>query len=329
MRGARAAVIPSDLLLAAYSSGWFPMADEAGTISWYSPDPRGVLPLETFHVPSRLQRTMRRSALQVRVDTMFADVMRACAEAERQGEDGGTWISDEIIASYTALHTRGYAHSVEVRDGKGRIGSASVELRYRRVHVLPPIGKQKRYPALTLTVIHARERTAPPDRPAIDWKLITDLPVLTCEAAIEKLHWYALRWKIEVFHKVLKSGCRAEEARLRTAERLVKLIALFCILSWRVFWMTMINRSAPHAVPGLALTETELVLLDRLVPDKPQARTSARTLSSYLIKVARLGGYLARSRDPPPGNIVMWRGLSRLTDITLGAKLARTAPICG
>jgi hypothetical protein len=134
---------------------------------------------------------------------------------------------------------------------------------------------------------------------------------------------------IEVFHKVLKSGCRAEEARLRTAERLVKLIALFCILSWRVFWMTMINRSAPHAVPGLALTETELVLLDRLVPDKPQARTSARTLSSYLIKVARLGGYLARSRDPPPGNIVMWRGLSRLTDITLGAKLARTAPICG
>ena len=81
---------------------------------------------------------------------------------------------------------------------------------------LVPIGKQKRYPALTLTVIHAKERAAPADRPAIDWKLITDLPVLTYEAAIEKLHWYALRWKIEVFHKILKSGCRAEEARLRT-----------------------------------------------------------------------------------------------------------------
>ena len=115
-------MIPSDLLLAAYSSGWFPMADEAGTISWYSPDPRGVLPLETFHVPSRLQRTMRRSALQVRVDTMFADVMRACADAERQGEDGGTWISDEIIASYSALHTQGYAHSVEVHDGGRLVG---------------------------------------------------------------------------------------------------------------------------------------------------------------------------------------------------------------
>ena len=122
MRGARAAVIPSDLLLAAYSSGWFPMADESGTISWYSPDPRGVMPLDTFHVPSRLQRTLRRSSLQVKVDAAFADVMRACAEAERESEDGGTWISEEIIASYCALHALGHAHSVEVRDGDRLVG---------------------------------------------------------------------------------------------------------------------------------------------------------------------------------------------------------------
>jgi leucyl/phenylalanyl-tRNA--protein transferase len=122
MRGARAAVIPSDLLLAAYSSGWFPMADESGTISWYSPDPRGVMPLDTFHVPLRLQRTLRRSSLQVRVDAAFADVMRACAVAERESEDGGTWISEEIIASYCALHALGHAHSVEVRDGDRLVG---------------------------------------------------------------------------------------------------------------------------------------------------------------------------------------------------------------
>jgi len=122
MRGARAAVIPSDLLLAAYSSGWFPMADESGTISWYSPDPRGVLPLDTFHVPSRLQRTLRRSSLQVKIDAAFADVMRACAVAERESEDGGTWISEEIIASYCALHALGHAHSVEVRDGDRLVG---------------------------------------------------------------------------------------------------------------------------------------------------------------------------------------------------------------
>ena len=83
----------------------------------------------------------------------------------------------------------------------------------------------------------------------------------------------------------------------------------------------MINRSAPNAPPRLSLLPTvEMKLLDRLVTDKipPSARG---TLSLYLIKIARLGGYLARASDPPPGNTVMWRGLSRLADISLGATI--------
>ena len=113
----------------------------------------------------------------------------------------------------------------------------------RQIRVLPPIGKQKRYPALTLTVIHAEERGAPKTRKKIEWKLITDLPVQSRQDAIEKLEWYALRWKIELFHKILKSGCKAEELKRRTAQRLAIPISIFCILSWRVFWMTMLNRS--------------------------------------------------------------------------------------
>ncbi|WP_246505830.1 hypothetical protein [Mesorhizobium silamurunense] len=127
--------------------------------------------------------------------------------------------------------------------------------------------------------------------------------------AIEKLDWYALRGKIETFHKILKSGCKAEEARLRTAERLVKLIAVFCILGWRVFWMTMINRSQPHAKPDLAITDVEMKLLDHLLPDKDPTASHAGTLSSYLVKIARMGGYLARASDPPPGNTVMCAAL--------------------
>jgi hypothetical protein len=119
--------------------------------------------------------------------------------------------------------------------------------------VRPPIGKPKRSPALDPTVIHAQERGKPEGRAAIDWKLITDLPVRSPEEAIEKLGWYARRWHIELFHNILKSGCGAEEARLRTAERLVNLLALFCILSWRLFWLTMVNRAAPDASPRLAL----------------------------------------------------------------------------
>ena len=79
----------------------------------------------------------------------------------------------------------------------------------------------------------------------------------------------------------------------------------------------MINRAQPSAVPELAFTELELWLLDELVADKPN-ESSHRTLTAYLTKLARLGGYLARTHDPPPGNKVMWRVLSRLTDIELG-----------
>jgi leucyl/phenylalanyl-tRNA---protein transferase len=115
-------VIPTELLLAAYASGWFPMADEDGVISWYSPDPRGILPLDDFHVPSRLQRVLRRGAVQIEIDTAFEEVMRACAQAEREPGDSGTWISEEIIESYCALHQQGYAHSVEVRQSGTLVG---------------------------------------------------------------------------------------------------------------------------------------------------------------------------------------------------------------
>lgn len=108
-------MLPLDDVLLAYASGWFPMADEDGQIRWYSPDPRGVIPLDALHVPKRLARTLRSGVFDVRFDTAFEDVIRACAE----DRDEGTWISDEIIDTYVALHNRGFAHSVEVwQDGR-------------------------------------------------------------------------------------------------------------------------------------------------------------------------------------------------------------------
>jgi len=225
-----------------------------------------------------------------------------------------------IAAGMAEVRVQGL-HRIQVRDRNGNPSEAVLEIRYRRMRVLPPIGKSKQYPELLLTVIHAQERGAPKGRDKVDWKLITDLPVTSRTQAIEKLEWYSLRWKIEVFHKILKSGCKAEASKLRTANRLVNLISVLAILSWRIFWMTMMNRAAPNAGPEVAFTALEIKLLDRLV-SKPAADVRSRSLSTYLTKLARLGGYLARSSDPPPGNMVVWRGLSRLTDIHLGFLLA-------
>jgi hypothetical protein len=239
-------------------------------------------------------------------------LIRTCVD--RLAGDGNHTIADDMAE----VRVKGL-HRIEVRDKDGNPQKATLEIRYREIRVLPPIGKQKRYPALTLTVIHAEERGTPARREKISWKLITDLPVRSRRDAVEKIKWYALRWKIEVFHKVLKSGCKAEGAKLRTAQRLTNLIALLCILSWRVFWVTMLNRSNPDAPPTLALAKIELALLDQSVCDK--APPGRKTLAYYLTKIARLGGYLARTNDPPPGNMVMWRGMARLTDITFGAMI--------
>lgn len=106
-----APVLDPALVVRAYREGIFPMAVEDGRIGWFSPDPRGIIPLDTFHIPARLARVIRQGRYDVVVDRDFAGVMRACAE--RPGE--GTWISDEIIDAYTALHRLGIAHSVEAR----------------------------------------------------------------------------------------------------------------------------------------------------------------------------------------------------------------------
>lgn len=108
-------MIPPSLLLHGYRSGVFPMALEDGEIGWFSPDPRGILPLAAggFHVPHGLRRTLDKNRFELRVNTAFEEVMRACAERME------TWISEEIIASYRALFEGGFAHSVESwREGR-------------------------------------------------------------------------------------------------------------------------------------------------------------------------------------------------------------------
>jgi leucyl/phenylalanyl-tRNA--protein transferase len=112
-------MLPADLLVSAYASGWFPMAVESGEIRWFSPDPRGILPLEGFHVPHRLARVCRKGTFRVEVNQAFESVVRACAHLERDPDDPGSWINDEIIESYCALHDQGLAHSVETwREGR-------------------------------------------------------------------------------------------------------------------------------------------------------------------------------------------------------------------
>src|SRR5438477_12183628 len=100
-------MIPPELLLQGYRLGVFPMAMEDDSIEWFSPERRGIIPLDTFHLPHTARRVWRRRAFDIKIDTAFSEVIRACARREE------TWISNDIVASYENLHALGHAHSVE------------------------------------------------------------------------------------------------------------------------------------------------------------------------------------------------------------------------
>ncbi|MCL2649099.1 MAG: IS4 family transposase, partial [Phycisphaerales bacterium] len=231
---------------------------------------------------------------------------------DRSVGDGDLRISD--IMELSAV--RG-VHTIDVKDKKGNDDVAKLEIRARRLTINPPKRKRNQLEPVTATVIFAEERGEPKNRDRIVWKLLTNLPVASRNDAIDKLNAYALRWKIEVFHKAAKSGCKTEDSQLRTAQRLTNLIALNCVVAWRVCQMTMLYRTRPNARPEEVLTEEEIEMLDIQVPDK-SGRPSLKTLSDYILKIAILGGYLARAGDRPPGNIIMRRGLSTLMLLCAG-----------
>ena len=213
-------------------------------------------------------------------------------------------------------------HTIVYHDRNGAAIEATLEIKFEKLTIKPSFGpKTKLYPDTEVTVIHAREVGTPKgDREAIDWRLMTNLPVGSLADAVEKLGWYALRWKIEVFFKILKSGCNIEESKLQSADGLFKLMAICSVLSWRIFWMTMVNRETEGVPPEVALTSDEIKILDHL---KPDSRKRKKNLADYLMKIAKLGGYLARASDPPPGNKVIWRGLKKLAMIQIGFEMGK------
>jgi hypothetical protein len=275
---------------------------------------RLAAPDRCVHIGDREADIFELFCVAAEVGTHF--VIRTCAD--RLAGDG----EHTVAAEMNEVRCKG-VHRVTVTDRDGAASTAILELRYQRIHILPPIGKQSRYPSLDLTVLHATERGTPRGREPIQWKLVTDLPVHSRAEAIEKLDWYALRWRIETYHKILKSGCRAEDLKLRTAQRLVSVLAIFCILSWRIFWLTMMQRATRRAAPTLAFSALEVELLKQTAAKKAHTKLGpAASLNDYLNQLARLGGYLNRSSDGPPGITVVWRGMARLTDIALGYELA-------
>lgn len=201
------------------------------------------------------------------------------------------------------------------QDAKGA-RSAGVELRYERVHIAAP-GQEP----ITLTAVHVRERHPPPNTPALEWLLLTTVDIDTPDQGEEVLAWYALRWRIEDWHRVLKSGCRIERLAHEKAERLERAIALRMVIAWRIMLMTLLGREQPGLPPELLFTDTEIEVLQAFAHSRGQPPPT--TLGEAVRQVAILGGYLNRNNDPPPGHQLIWYGHIRLAGMCDGFALQK------
>lgn len=141
------------------------------------------------------------------------------------------------------------------------------------------------------------------------------MEVTSLDQAVEKVNWYSKRWNIETFHKVLKSGCAVEKAQLRTADALKNYVVMKSIVARRLFWLSRLSEVSGESNCEEVLSKIEWTLLYRKSMKTRLRPRHPPSVAQALIWIAKLGGYIGRATDPPPGVISLWRGWDRLMDI--------------
>jgi len=192
-----------------------------------------------------------------------------------------------------------------------------------RVTLKAPSRPDRTLADVTITALLAFEPNPPAGEEPLVWVLLSNLPVETPQQAIEKLSWYLCRWQIEVYFKVLKSGCRIEELQLEKRERLEPALAFYMIIAWRVLYLTMLGRDCPEMPCDTVFADEEWKAVYLVTERKPPPEHPP-SLDTMVRMVATLGGFLNRRNDGFPGPKTLWIGLQRIPDFVLAIEAQRS-----
>ncbi len=190
--------------------------------------------------------------------------------------------------------------------------AAQVELRWQAVELPDP---ERGAAAARLNLVHVREETEPEGAERLEWFLLTTLTVESRQDAERVLEWYRLRWRIEDWHRVLKSGCKVEYLAHRTGERIERAVTINAVIAWRLAAMTLLGRDTPELPAGTLFSDIEIAALEDFAQDRKLPPPD--NVGRAVLTTAMLGGYLnfKRKRYAGPGHQVLWEGYTRLATI--------------
>lgn len=238
----------------------------------------------------------------------------------KQGEDEDAAEHSKISQQLAKAPRLG---EIEFNLPKGR-GNRKARRVSQTLRAIPVQLKPKKSgdPIITVTAVLAEEEHPPKGEKPIRWILLTSLEATTLEQAKEKLDWYLARWQIEIFFKILKSGCKVEELQLEHVERIEKALAFYQIIAWRVLYLTMLGRECPELPCNLAFEEEEWQAV-YIVTKKESPPETPPPIDEMIRMVAGYGGFLNRKGDGYPGPQTIWIGLQRCRDFVLGVEAMR------
>jgi hypothetical protein len=255
-------------------------------------------------------------------------IVRACQDRAVLDENGqktaGKHLHDTLLAQ-PVLFTK----DLQVRGRRAKVScekrgrrqprqsrQAEVEVRAGSITLRPPWRADRQLPPVTLNAVLVREINPPPGEEPVEWLLLTGMPVDTLEAVQQVVQYYCVRWMIEVFFRVLKSGCRVEERRFEEMDRWLACLAVYLIVAWRTLYVCRLGRSCPELNCEAIFEPAEWKSVWKVMRrDKPPAEPP--TLATVVHLVAQLGGYVNRKRSDPPGPQTVWLGQQRMHDFAL------------
>ena len=309
--------------------------------SWYAPieEKESVRWLEGYRRTCERQQSIPETRL-VYVADREADIYEIFWEREtllQQGMPIADWLIRASIDRNTADGKKLW-ESVEqsvvigqvefdLHVAKGRKARRVTQsLRTVRVELNPPKRRGQKFDAVEVTALLASEDNPPAGEKPVEWLLLSSVGIETAEQAGDMLQWYLARWQIEIFFKILKTGCKVEELQLEKEERIEAALSLYLIIAWRILFLTTLGRECPELPCNVVFDDEEwraayIVSKRKRPPDEPP------TLNVMICIIAGFGGFIGRKGDGFPGPQTIWIGLQRTQDFTFALQAQRESEL--